>query len=430
MVSPLCGLDQRIGFMMRDGRGPRLVVAGAELTGVHLLQHKERPKQGAYHIGGGGVFLEEALIRSLGETAERYSQLLSGRMLAERTTFASFSELVARGAAVLPAEHYRFFQAAQLSSKGFRFKAFDPDAAMSWVEMTEIGSEREVQVPAQLVLVGYRIREEDGEPWLSTAVTTGTAAHTNPRHALRNALLELIQIDTAMGHWYSRAVAPEIVLDGRTAAIQRIVAKHWGCSQQPPVFHWLRSPDLPGFTVACIVRAKRGGIPAAAVGLGIDLELSEALYKAMLEAVGVANLAKISWLYRQTADKAGFSGAIDPAKIFDLDTNVVYYAQPHNAAILSSKFGSERIAASAMPRDLGTDESSDLRLLTRCFPETGKRLFFADVTSPEIRDLSLHVARVWSPDVLPLSLPSAPMLAHPRYERYGGSVFEHPHPYP
>src|SRR5215207_11629610 len=74
LVGPLCGLDQGIGFIRRGRLDPRLIVAGCELTGVHhLLGQREA---GSYHIGGGGVTVDEALIRALAEALERYAQLV------------------------------------------------------------------------------------------------------------------------------------------------------------------------------------------------------------------------------------------------------------------------------------------------------------------------------------------------------------------
>jgi hypothetical protein len=75
MLSPLCGLDRRVGYVLRGRHGPRFLVAGGELTGVHVLLGE--PEPGSYHIGGTGVFPREALVRTLGETVERYAQFVA-----------------------------------------------------------------------------------------------------------------------------------------------------------------------------------------------------------------------------------------------------------------------------------------------------------------------------------------------------------------
>src|SRR5262245_24181171 len=97
MLSPLCGLNQRIGFVLRGEDEPEFMIAGAELTGVHVLRGQKRPRQGFYHIGGSGVILEESLIRSLGETVERYSQFVSEASGRYDVVMASHDEMARRG---------------------------------------------------------------------------------------------------------------------------------------------------------------------------------------------------------------------------------------------------------------------------------------------------------------------------------------------
>ena len=132
-----------------------------------------------------------------------------------------------------------------------------------------------VHVPAQLAVVGYAPDRRRGEPWLAPAMTTGTATHATVAAAHRGALLELVQVDTAMGHWFGPAVGPRIVLGRRLAALGRLVESWMGRSATPS-FHHLASPDLPPHSVACLVRQPGGRRPVAAVGLGSETRLVEA----------------------------------------------------------------------------------------------------------------------------------------------------------
>jgi len=77
-----------------------------------------------------------------------------------------------------------------------------------------------------------------------------------------------------------------------------------------------------------------------------------------------------------------------------------------------------------------SDIKGDLRHLVDGFAGTGKELVFLDLTTADIRDLGFYVVRVWSPDTISLSLPSAPPVMHPRFQAYGGIRNEAPHPYP
>lgn len=429
MLGPLCGMDRTVGFLLRSPFEPRLAIAGADMTGVHVVRGEAEP--GAYHLGGAGVLLDEAVIRSLGETVERYSQFVSVLGGRHRLRWASHEEMVAAGRPVVAAERLRFYAPEQHARPGFRFRPLDASTPLSWVACSALPGGEERWVPAQLALVGYLVRHADGEPWLYPGMTTGSAAHTSRARALRNALLELIQIDSAMGHWYSAATAPRIGFDARTTTLERLLRKVLPAQRDLPELYFLANADLPGLTVACVVREPAGKRPAVAVGLGIDLALERALYKAVLEAVGVTQLAKVDLVNRAISARAGGGEAIDPGSIYDLDSNVTWYADPENAPRLQRKFSAHDVVpASELPADVELGPRAEVELLVDGFRSSGKELVGLDLTLEDMAALGFVAVRAWSPDTLSLSFPSAPPEAHPRFAAYGGVAHRDPHPYP
>ena len=71
-----------------------------------------------------------------------------------------------------------------------------------------------------------------------------------------------------------------------------------------------------------------------------------------------------------------------------------------------------------------------LQFLIDAFESSQKDLFYTDISSLEAKELGFHIARVWSKDLISLSLPSAVPVLHPRFQAYGGVKHEYPHPYP
>jgi len=430
MISPLCGLDQRINFILRSRDEPQFVTAGAEMTGVHVLRGQPRPKIGSYHIGGSGIFLEEALIRSLGETVERYSQMVAEIGLKEEIIPAPFDDLARRGEPTLPASRFSFFSKLQYSQAGFPFVPFSPDMTLGWYRSISVPDGLQILVPAQFLFVGYNLKSERGEKCIYPAVTTGTASHTVATLAIRNCLLELIQIDSAMGHWYSSAIAPKIFLDERVAAIDKIVALRFLASEWIPEFYWLPNADLSAFTVACVIRSSSNKSPASVVGLGCDTRLVAAMYKALLEAVAVIQLSKLILLDRAIGERSE-SPEINRRRIYNLDDNVALYADPRQQEVIDTKFQrGTQISASELPPDPKLSTDAEIRQLISCFEATGKLLFVFDLSSHDVRQLGFTTMRFWSPDVLSLCLPGAPPVEHPRFAAYGGFAHDVPHPYP
>jgi ribosomal protein S12 methylthiotransferase accessory factor len=428
MHSKLCGLVTSVGGFNRYLRAPRLYVEGGELTGVHVWQNRSAPKPGSYHIGGYGFLPYESRIRVLGETVERYA---GHAIVAENRfpiVFATHDELHARGEPVLEAEAFRLFSEEQLARPGFPYQPFETGAPMGWIRLPILTAGEEFLVPAQEFLLGYVPRQ--GEPWLISSVSTGTAAHTSPESALRGGLHELIQIDSAIGHWHGCVPSVRIELDNRLRAISELLRRRV-LGSTTPEFHYLPNPDLPGFSVACLLRMPTGAVPAVSVGLGSGTSLRRAVYRGLLEAVGVQALAVWSFLEARLDGESAKPDQVRLASMYDLEANVGYYSDPSGAELVERRFAHHTTAkASELPPDDERPARAVTRHVVDRFRATGKRLFWADITARDIRDLGFTVIRVWSPDTISLPLPSAPPAAHTRFDAYGGFVNRLPHPYP
>jgi len=429
-LSPLCGINQEIGFFSRSSDDPKLVTVGVELSGVHELLHRPDPGKGGYHIGGMGVFRNEALIKALGESCERYSQLVSCFSTEGNypTRFCSYSELIKKNETPIPKEFLDFFSQEQLHRPGFIFDSFDTEKPLHWLQTASIPDQKKYWIPSQLLFVGYNVKKKHGEPWIYSAVTTGTAVHINYPLAIRNALLELIQIDAAMGHWYGSSQAFEIEFDERNVLLQRLLKKYSPPNGTQPKFYWLPNADLLGLVVACVLHHPNK-LPKVVVGLGSETDLAGAMYKAYLEAAGIVDLARVC-LFR---DKYHFSpkNSVDEQNMFDLDSNISFYAKGLGYKRIEQKFFSaNKVKASDLPPDIVGDPTSQVKQLILPFAETHKKLFFVDLTSCELRELKLISARIWSPDLISLCLPSAVPCNHSRFKKYGGVSHAEPHPYP
>jgi len=428
VFSPLCGLSTMIGFVLNSGGGARFMIAGGEMTNLRILREATRARRGSYHIGGSGVFRDEPLIKCLGETVERYSQVVAEVSKGPEILLQSYDRLPTDSAKRLDLAAFNFFNEEQLSRPGFPFASFDQSGMFGWMKIRSVLDNTDTWVPAQLLLVGYALKRHAGEKWISSAMSTGTAAHTNPRLALRSALLELIQIDSVMGHWYGNGKATRIKLDGRTQAIASLVERQFARTSVSPEFYWIQNADLPGFTIVCLIRSHPGSIPAVANGIGIDLHIVDAMYKALLEAVGVFQLAKLSLVNRVTDVP---SDRINPDSIYNLDDNVCWYAFPENLAAVERKFRRDHpLPSTELPADAARDPKQDIDYLVASFASTGKQLFQMDLTAIDVQQLGFTSIRVWSPDTLSLCLPSAPQVRHRRFAAYGGFQNETPHPYP
>ena len=301
MHNPVCGLLRSMGFLIRERAGAHMIIGSGDVTGVHILNNQPPPRPGSFHLGGSGIVPFESRIRILAETLERYAghAAAAGGLLPVRR--ATWQELTADGQHCLAREDLEVFAPEQFAQPGFPFAPFAPDAPIGWVTLPSLVGGVDTLVPAQWFLLGYIPRV--GEPWMGTAVTTGTAAHTDPTRALLSALEEVVQLDAAMGHWYGSGRSVRIRHDRRTAPLRRLIDRQPAAFGLEPEFHLLPNADLPGFNVACLLRQPQGIAPRVAVGLGSGGDLLRSMYRGLLEAVAVQWLA--AWLLIE--DRAGRS---------------------------------------------------------------------------------------------------------------------------
>ena len=406
MFSPMCGLDQRITFILPGRRDPQFITSGCHPTGMYLLQDpdaKTAPNPLDYHIGGSGYLLDEALIRALGETAERYTQIISEAAGTCEIKFCNIAELPLYEADSRDPAWLQFLEPAQLEHESCLFEPYKKSSPLGWVQANSLTGERDCWLPAQLVLVGYRVRIKSGEPRIWSAVTTGTAVHSDHMSAVKGALLELIQIDSAMGHWYTRSTAPRIKESDRNKTIISLAHKLLRGTASQARFHWLANADLPGFHVACVITGERRN-RLACVGLGAAMTLSEAMYKSLLEGIAVIQLAKVITLYED-----GSEGAVSTGEhLSDLNRNVLLYATNEDAASQVELLfpEDECIDNDDLPCDFkGTDKEAVQEIILG-FKKAGMDLYHLNLTTPDIGGLGLVSHRVWSPHVLGLCLPS------------------------
>ena len=420
--SPLCGLVTSVGYSLHPARGPHVRVNGGELTGMHALLDRPDPKPGSYHIGGVGLNEFEAEIKVYAEAAERYCAGTGILNSSFERRWATRQDLAAQtGDEVLDLSAFGFAE----PTLGGPFDSYSDTAPLTWVKVPRVGTAGPEWVPAQFFYLGYNPRRHDGEPWLGTAVTTGTAVHTTRMAATLAASFELIQVDAAMGLWHGSSAPVRIALDGhRLDRIRRLLERSAGSSHELR-FYWLPSPSLQNFTIACLMVGKGSQVPLVAVGLGADATLEGAMYKAFLECSGVRMLAV--WASFDSED----SSAMSTDAMLDLDSNVSYYARNSRAA--QSVVTRFETGVSAHADDLPPDNThtgADLIRDVVTSITSVSPLYVEDFTTPEIRGLGLYCVRLWAPGLLALSLPSAPMRQHPRYRAYGDFGNPAPHPYP
>jgi thiazole/oxazole-forming peptide maturase SagD family component len=449
LISPLLGPIRRLSAARYDASSPSLFTLLPELTDIHRRVGLSSTPQ--YHLGGFGFSLEEALMRALGESIERASHI---------TFHTSFSHLIQRhrqkdlvnaGIPHLSVYELGRFKPEQREHPRFIFHTPSEEVELVWVPSIDLRSDKETLLPLQAATTGFH---DVNEARLTLGVSTGTAAHTSYGQALHNALLELLQLDATMGHWYSNSAAPIIDTSAsstpRFAQFLKMYAPWLDRSGVQIEFYWLRRPDdgIPVYVVACLCR-RAEGFPALTAGLGIATDLEQAMYSAIYETIPISYgtmLSALSQLYeyaepvahqmkRSANNLYEAYQQVDSSSIIDLDTALGYYALPTNAAtIVPSRFDPRQVVTGPeIRRQVPQLQRSATQTITGQLLSLAierYRIFALDLSAEDAVSLGFRVVRLFSPDLLSLYAPSFPEGDHPRFEAYGGFRSAAPHPYP
>lgn len=158
-----------------------------------------RPKDVLRSAFGTGITLEEAKVKALSESFERY---ISGKARVDvfssaRSLRAPFFDLNA----VAPQRDEYL--------KRVHLRKLTADMQTSWTSGRFITSGKKVFVPTEEVFYPVS-KKELGHPLSYLANSTGVAAHFSAEQAFENALLELIERDAIGVTWYGRRTPTQI----------------------------------------------------------------------------------------------------------------------------------------------------------------------------------------------------------------------------
>jgi thiazole/oxazole-forming peptide maturase SagD family component len=408
---------------------PQMRAMTATMPHYHRQIMNDPHLQVQYHLSGYGLYNEEALIKLMGESVERYAAMTAIRMFDNDFRYASRAELSAEGA-VMPLDLLGILDPQQqetLAGRLHRYTGRSPgeDDVIAWVKCPSlVRPGEEVWVPAQLFFLGFTTTADQGDLLFTPSFSTGTAAHVSLDKALRNALVEAVQIDSFILNWYTGTPAPKIEVDDEDS-LRVLKTMHLGPDSDYELHaQYLTRPELPLPTIGAYLIRKADALPLISFGVQGDASPRSALLRGTMESAAILGLGMYSAIF----DTANVHASVNSSPYMDLDTNVLFYASPQDSAmkkeIVKARFKGE-MKFSEIPA-----LSDPLPELIRMVAGVSEWACYLDITPPELAGTDWKVVRVLIPELLSMCLPGLPPKAHPRMVRYGGVTNERPHPLP
>jgi ribosomal protein S12 methylthiotransferase accessory factor len=336
---------------------------------------------------GSGYGADRRRVRAaaIGEAIERYA---AGYVPEEVLVTASAREL---GPSAPVPESFALFAAEQHARPNFPFTPFTSDTRVRWVAARRLADGAEAWLPAQLVYLGF----PHGEPAIGYSTSNGLAAAHQWSVALLAALLELVERDAFMLAWNARLSFPR--LDWSSSPRLRAYYERY----LAPSGARLSTVDLSDVHGVPIVLAIVRGHPGAVVvGAAAAVSVEEAWRKAVTEAYAVRKAAR-EIVVREPLNP--FADGFDGVR--DFADHVRVYAYEENAARAAFLDAAVELRAPADVAPVaGGDTQQQVEAIVSRLAASGIDAYAVDVTSPDVRETGIAVARVVAPRLIPLDV--------------------------
>jgi ribosomal protein S12 methylthiotransferase accessory factor len=418
LVDPRCGI---VTALERRLHPPEVPPALISFTARVSDSRRLGPWQGD-RVALGSAFYdsEQARRAAIGEAVERYC----GNFVPRGLVRASCRDLRAAGELALEPSRMVLYSERQYAQRGFPFVRFDDDLRVLWAEGRDLATGSAVWVPASFVYINYYAGALASEPRTNFVLYSGIAAGPGREAAEEAALEELIERDATMIWWLSGSPALGISLEEVPALCAALATP--GAAGDPGAIRYhlvqIRTPfAVP--VVGALVHDTALGI----LGLGVACRpdpLSAAL-KALVEAIHLRSFS------RQLLDPEGSvwhsmrNGILDARAykpyradraylddyrpdfrdVADLGAQSQIYLDPrmqvHAARLLAPP---EQVRLADLPPV--ASRAAYLERLRR----RGFQAVSVDVTTPDVRQAGLAVARVIVPGLYPNAPAAFPFL--------------------
>jgi len=382
VVSPHTGIVRSAVELLRGHGEARFIGTGCMLAATDEVLGTSSVD----HAGSANVSRAASRAAAIAEAVERYAGAAPSSADRPRVSAASLG-----GAAIDPSL-FTFFRPEQLATPGFPFVQFTSHTPVRWVEGFRVPDCEPTLLPAQLVFLGS---PPPDEPLIAYATSNGLACGGTLEEAILAGLLELVERDAFMIAWANRLSLPLLDWAG-DPELERIERRYLA----PAGLRYAAVDASCFFGIPAafgVVHGPDGDAGRLGLGAAAAVTIQDAVRKALAEAFWVQQGARD--LARQT------SGVPRAEEIRDFDDHLLFYSEPSRLGLTTFLDASDERRSTC---EIAPLEGADVRELIEAsaakLSARAVSLYAADVTTPDIHEVGLSVARVLSPELCPLDV--------------------------
>lgn len=381
LASPLVGLTSRLFAQLHDVDDIRMSGVGAQACDSRWLLGAACNELN----GGGAADPRQARAAAIGETVERYSGAYIDTTTLRRATSA---QLDAEGVDHVRPEEFTPFAPEQFTVEGFAYSPFTASTSLAWLRGVDLAVGSPLEVPAQLMFLANTALDDNR---IGYSTSNGMACGCTWEEAVLSGLLEVVERDAFMATWYGRHSLPLIDPDS-SASLREFMARHVEpTGLAVSLVDLSRLVDVP--VVLALVRNPHNDVAPLALGAACSTSALTAARKAMIEAFQTRTWSKAEQREGAVIDPgAGFE------QIADFDDHVRLSLHPKSiAAAAFLDASSERVGLEDLPAVPDASPGGAIDEIARRLRDQGVRCAACDLTSPDVREAGLVVAKVIAP---------------------------------
>ena len=409
LVNPRTGIVRRLTDVRHHPSIPRtLTTVHAKVCDISRVSAWRNDP-----VAGGSTFgdRDAAARAAVGEAVERYcGNIVQPDLL----TKASFAELTrSRQRAVAP-ETLVLFSEKQYDAPGFPFVRFTNELEVHWVRGRSLTRDEPVWLPASMVYANWYTPTYAGDPPTNPTFFPGIAAGPDLESAVAAGLQEVVERHATMTWWLNAAVLPAVPLTDALNAV-------WPDETTDVLRRWLIPLDnefgIP--VLAGCVEHEADGL--LTIGFAARPDPVQAGLKAWTEALTLQDIARDMQMSHGSYRKAVESGRIHVSSVkpWRADRRYLddYRSDFHDVTDLTAQV---QVHLDRRAQDLvrpWVDVPADGTLpcpldgsLKDAVEDLGYEIFYADITTPDVRAAGLRVARTLVPGLVPNSAAAFPHL--------------------
>lgn len=350
---------------------------------------------------------KKAKIKALGEYVERYCLDNPTNIFKKRSYKEGVSESI-------DPSIFLNFRNEDINGLGVEYTEKVINSKLEWVLGTNILTEKEIYLPAQLVYINHPF----SEPMIRPRISTGASSHINLERALISGIMENIERDSYVLTYFTKRKVPRVSLDGELKGLKDYFERY---KLELAVFETTTDLEIPSFM--CLNLDRTGMGPAISVGLGANLNPIEAIKRSISESQQVRQ-----WIrYKYVAESMpNVKGPEDFRQVEDRG----YYWYPreriNELGFLLDNSSGKKSSEYKKRRIKTTKELSEF------LRSKGVESYFVDIGNEITKNFGFEVVKVVQPQLQPLFLEeNLPCLEGERIRRYSGNseLNKIPHPF-